>query len=358
MDNLDINFWNGKKVFITGHTGFKGSWLSLFLTHLGANVKGFSLNPATNPSLFEMLNFDNSIESEINDIRDLESLKKSLVEFSPEIVFHMAAQPLVRYSYKNPIETYQTNVLGTANILEGSRMCSSLRAIVVITTDKCYENDGRKYGYNENDRMGGNDPYSSSKGCAELVTSSYRNSYFSQENIGLASARAGNVIGGGDWSPDRLIPDILKSFNNNQVVRIRNPKSTRPWQHVLEPLRGYLILAQKLTLDYEKYSSSFNFGPFEDDIKSVEWIVEKMSKYWDDSKWDIDVRQNPHEEVNLSLDIEKASKLLGWKPYWNIEQTIENIVEWHQCFDEKPDNIRDYSINEIESYLKDTRTYE
>ena len=349
---IDKSFWREKRVFITGHTGFKGGWLSLWLTKLGAQVKGFSLPAKTDPSFFQATELNKIIDSELGDIRNLDSLKKSINSFSPEIIFHLAAQPLVRYSYLNPIETFETNILGTVNLLESALSKDSIQSTIIITTDKCYENDGRKNGYFETDPMGGKDPYSSSKGCAELVVSSYRNSYFFDQGKGISSVRAGNVIGGGDWSEDRLIPDILRSFEKNEEVKIRNPEATRPWQYVLEPLRGYLMLAQKLNENVNKYSTSFNFGPKNEDIKPVKWIVENMSNKWTGSEWSIDKSNHPHEEKYLSLNINKSKELLGWEPLWNLDKTISCIIKWHDSIDKL--NMYKRSFDEIDSYEKYT----
>lgn len=349
---LNEKFWRDKKVFITGHTGFKGGWLSLWLTKMGAKVKGYSLSPSTNPSLFDILNLKDLFDSEINDIRDQGKLSKSIHDFAPDLIFHMAAQPLVRLSYINPVETFETNVIGTANLLEASRKSQSIKSVIIITTDKCYKNDGRSNGYNEDDPMGGRDPYSSSKGCAELVTSSYRDSYFDNLDISLSSVRAGNVIGGGDWSQDRLIPDILNSFSNGNEVILRNPDSTRPWQYVLEPLRGYLYLAEKMEEDPKHFASSYNFGPNQQDVKSVRWIADKMSENWPKSKWVKDTADNPHEEKYLSLEISKAESLLNWIPIMNIESTLNNIIDWHNSFNQNSTSMQEYSLNEIHRYEK------
>jgi CDP-glucose 4,6-dehydratase len=352
MSMIDKDFWQGKRVFLTGHTGFKGSWLALWLQSLGADVKGYSLNPPTSPSLFNEAKIDSLIESCVGDIRDQENLRESMLSFNPDILIHMAAQSLVRHSYDAPIETYEVNVIGTAKVLEVARSCSNLKAIVNITTDKCYENDGRTQGYKENDPMGGYDPYSSSKGCAELVTSSYRRSFLQDQGIGLASVRAGNVIGGGDWANDRLIPDILKSFENGSSVVVRNPKATRPWQHVLEPLSGYLVLAQKLYQNPKEYAEGWNFGPNEQDVKPVDWILDKMVSKWPNSSWELDKSSSPHEAGFLKLDISKAKSKLGWNPLWSLSDTLEKIVHWHQAWLNKED-MQVVCLAEIKEYTKD-----
>ena len=359
MESLEISkgkvdsiFWKGKKVFLTGHTGFKGSWLSLWLQNMGALVKGYSLDVNTKPALFSIANIDEGMESEIGDIRDLEQLTKSMVSFSPDILIHMTAQPIVRISYKEPVNTYKTNVIGTVNVLEAARKCISLKAIVSVTTDKCYENKERKRGYKENEPMGGHDPYSSSKGCAELVTSAYRRSFFSSKNTAsLASARAGNVIGGGDWAEDRLIPDILRAFENSEPVIIRNPLSTRPWQHVLEPLSGYLVLAQELFLNGDNFAEGWNFGPKDEDCKPVSWILDQMVKSWgNNASWIIDKKINPHEAVFLKLDCSKASNRLKWNPKWNLQLTLKSIVNWHQLYINGGD-VKKQCLNEINKYI-------
>lgn len=349
---VDNNFWKGKRVFITGHTGFKGGWLSIWFDLLGARVKGYSLAPATNPSLFTEAGIDKKVDSEIGDIRNIDQLKRSMIEFSPDVLIHMAAQPLVRYSYNEPIETYETNVIGTAKVLESARYCSNLKSIISVTTDKCYENKEWEWGYRENDSLGGYDPYSSSKACAELVTSAYRSSYLKAEQVGLASVRAGNVIGGGDWAEDRLIPDILRAFEKNKPVVIRNPKSTRPWQHVLEPLSGYLILAQKLYEQPDVYAEGWNFGPRDDDVKPVDWILNKIVAKWSGASWVMDNQTNPHEAGYLKLDISKVKTKLGWQPVWNLEQTLERIVNWHKAWMDGNDMLS-ICQNEINDYMRD-----
>ena len=349
---IDQNFWKGKRVFLTGHTGFKGSWLSLWLFSLGAEVKGYALNPPTSPSLFNEAKVSSIIDSQIGDIRDQDALHECMTRFSPDILIHMAVQPLVRASYDKPIETYEVNVIGTAKVLEAARSCPNVKSIVNITTDKCYENDGRSEGYKEEDAMGGYDPYSSSKGCAELVTSSYRRSFLQEQGVGLASVRAGNVIGGGDWADDRLIPDILRSFEKNEPVVIRNPKATRPWQHVLEPLSGYLVLAQKMYRDQNKYAEGWNFGPNEQDVKSVDWILNQMIGKWPNSSWELDSSSNPHEANFLQLDISKAESKLGWMPIWELRHTLEKIIDWHLAWINKED-MQAVCLSDIKEYMVD-----
>jgi CDP-glucose 4,6-dehydratase len=353
---VEKEFWKDKRVFLTGHTGFKGSWLSLWLVSLGAKVKGYALNPPTSPSLFNEAKIDLILKSHIADIRDQDTLYESMTSFNPDILIHMAAQPLVKYSYDKPIETYEVNVVGTAKVLEVARNCLSLRAIINVTTDKCYENDKRIEGYKESDPMGGYDPYSASKGCAELVTSSYRRSFFQDKNVGLASVRAGNVIGGGDWANNRLIPDILKSFENKRPVIIRNPKATRPWQHVLEPLSGYLILAQKLYMDQKKYAEGWNFGPNDKDVKPVDWILKKMTSHWTNSKWETDKNSNLHEAEFLKLDISKAKIKLGWTPVWELSYTLEKIITWHRAWLDN-ENMQTICLSEIEKFMNDRINY-
>jgi CDP-glucose 4,6-dehydratase len=348
------NFWKNKKVFLTGHTGFKGSWTSLWLSHLGADVKGYSLQPPTNPNLFEVASVNEVIESDINDIRDFESLRNSIVEFSPDIIFHMAAQPLVRASYKFPLETYETNIMGTANLLHAAHEAHSCRAIINITTDKCYENKEIDIAYKETDPMGGYDPYSSSKGCAELVSSAYRESFFNEKKIGLATVRAGNVIGGGDWAEDRLIPDILRAFEHDKSVIIRNPNATRPWQHVLEPISGYILLAENLFTNPKAFSESWNFGPNLDDVKPVSSILELMTKLWPGSKWQLDESVNPHEAQLLKLDISKVKEKLNWSPVWNLEKSLEKIVLWHKACASDTVDMQKYCITDIKQYIKDS----
>ena len=347
-------FWKGKKVFITGHTGFKGSWLSLWLQEMGAYVKGYALEPNTFPNLFTQANVAHNMHSEIGDITDLNHIAESMKAFNPEVLIHMAAQPLVRLSYQEPVLTYATNVMGTVNVLEAARKCSNLKAIVSVTTDKCYENKEWAWGYRENEAMGGHDPYSSSKGCAELVTAAYRKSFFNDENSAfLASARAGNVIGGGDWSADRLIPDILRAFEKKEPVIVRNPLSTRPWQHVLEPISGYLVLAQHLFEEGSNIAEGWNFGPKEEDCKSVSWILDKMVTNWGKGvSWELDKNNNPHEAGYLKLDCSKAAMRLNWLPKWNLEYTLGSIINWHQHYIAQK-NIQEQCLLEIAKYQKD-----
>lgn len=332
-------FWKGKQVFLTGHTGFKGGWLSLWLASMGAKVTGYALAPNTAPNFFEVTQVEAEIEqSHIADIRDLEKLQKAMAEAQPEIVIHMAAQPLVRYSYANPVETYATNVMGTVHVLESIRALDCVRAVVVVTTDKCYENKEWAWGYRENEPMGGYDPYSNSKGCAELVTSAYRQSYFSpekyaQHKVAIASARAGNVIGGGDWSEDRLIPDAIKAFESKQALIIRNPLATRPWQHVLEPLSGYLILAQALYEQGPRFDGGWNFGPRDEDARPVQDVINLLIKNWGSpASWQQNQSEQPHEAHSLKLDCSKARQYLNWTPKWTLEQAIEKITQWQHGF--------------------------
>jgi len=352
--HVDPVFWKGKNVFLTGHTGFKGSWLSLWLSSMGAKVTGYALAPNTTPNLFEVLAIDCLIEkSHIADIRNLEGLQKTMLEAKPDVVIHMAAQPLVRYSYVNPVETYATNVMGTVHVLEGTRTIDSVRATVVVTTDKCYENKEWLWGYRENEPMGGFDPYSNSKGCAELVTSAYRQSYFSDSNSTnkIASARAGNVIGGGDWSEDRLIPDAIKAFEANKPLMIRNPLATRPWQHVLEPLSGYLILAQALYEQGSSFASGWNFGPRDEDTRAVQEVVDLLISGWGNSaRWEKEGSEQPHEANLLKLDCSKASTKLGWTPKWSLEIAAQKIVQWQKAYQAK-ENIQEVSLSQINQYM-------
>lgn len=348
---MNIDFWKGKRVFLTGHTGFKGGWMVTWLKKMDAVVKGYSLEPNSTPSFFDVANVSIGIESDIGDIRDLDLLKKSIVDFAPEIVIHMAAQPLVRYSYQEPVLTYQTNVMGTVNLLEAVRYCPSVKSVVNVTTDKCYENKEWIWAYRENEAIGGYDPYSSSKGCSELITSSYHRSFFnSNSKVALASARAGNVIGGGDWSADRLIPDALRAFEKKVPVVIRNPMANRPWQHVLEPICGYLILAEKLYVFGKEFAEGWNFGPIDTDSRPVSEVMDYLAKEWPGgASWVLDDLEQPHEAQILKLDISKAKARLKWEPSWNLEKAIQSIIEWHQAWLEDKD-MHNITLKQIEHY--------
>jgi len=354
VQRINPDFWSGKRVLLTGHTGFKGSWLSLWLQSMGSSLSGIALDPPTTPALFAVARVAEGMEHRIADIRDFAAVKAQIDEFQPEIIIHMAAQPLVRYSYQEPIETYATNVMGTVHVLEAARHAGSVKAVINVTTDKCYENHEWVWGYRENEPMGGHDPYSSSKGCSELVTSAYRRSFFDQAGIALASVRAGNVIGGGDWSIDRLIPDVLGAFEKKTPVVIRSPNAIRPWQHVLEPLSGYLMLAQALYEEDKEFSSGWNFGPNDEDSKSVQWIVEQMARKWGDgATWIQDNDDHPHEANYLKLDISKAKNQLGWKPVWNLDQALEKIINWHKAWISHRD-MRSLCEQQIASYQSDS----
>lgn len=343
-------FWRGKRVLLTGHTGFKGSWLALWLQSLGAQVTGYALTPPTRPSLFEVAGVEPGMTSIIADIRDLGSLQSAFDQHRPEIVIHMAAQALVRHSYQNPVETYAINVMGTVHLLEAVRNTPGVRAVVNVTTDKCYENKEWCWGYRENEPMGGHDPYSSSKGCSELVTSAYRSAFLQNQGVALASARAGNVIGGGDWAPDRLLPDILRAFEQHQPVIVRNPHAVRPWQHVLEPLSGYLTLAEHLYTQGQAFAGGWNFGPKEDDARPVQWIVEHMVRQWGDgASWQPDGGVHPHEANYLKLDIAKANAGLDWQPRWNLTQALGKTIEWQQAFHAQH-TMHTITLNQIMDY--------
>ena len=348
---VNPDFWRGKRVFLTGHTGFKGSWLSLWLQSLGAEVHGLALEPPTTPNLFTVAQVTSGMaRSTIGDIRDLATVQQAMQASQADIVIHMAAQPLVRLSYAEPVETYATNVMGTVHLLESARHTPSVKAVVVVTTDKCYENKEWLWGYREDEPMGGHDPYSNSKGCAELVTSAYRRSFFQEKGIALASARAGNVIGGGDWAADRLVPDILRAFEQNQPVIIRNPIATRPWQHVLEPLSGYLGLAERLYSDGQTFAEGWNFGPKEDDARPVQWIVEHMVNSWGNgASWQQDGGVHPHEANYLKLDISKAKARLGWQPHWPLATALAHITTWHQAWLAN-DDMKKLCLAQIQQY--------
>jgi CDP-glucose 4,6-dehydratase len=353
---MTAGFWHGKRVFVTGHTGFKGSWLCLWLQSLGAEVTGYALAPPTDPSLFETAKVAAGMRSIIGDVRDGDSLVRAVQAAKPEIVIHMAAQPLVRYSYDHPVETYATNVMGVVNLLEAVRKSPGVRAVVNVTTDKCYENREWDWGYRENEAMGGYDPYSSSKGCAELVTAAYRNSFFNparraEHGVALASARAGNVIGGGDWALDRLIPDVMRAIESGQRVSIRSPHAIRPWQHVMEPLNGYLMLAEKLYAeDGASFAEAWNFGPADEDARPVQWIVERLTEAWGEgAAWQLDRDPQPHEAHYLKLDCSKAKARLGWQARWSLVQALDRIVEWHKAAQQGAD-ARQLTLQQIAAY--------
>ena len=356
-------FWNRKKVFITGHTGFKGSWLCLWLHSLGAKVYGYALQPPTDPSLFELCGISRIVKSTIGDVRNLRLLKKAILAADPEVVIHMAAQPLVRESYRLPVETFEINVMGTVNLLEAVRSCKNIRAVVNVTTDKCYENRERMRGYREDEPMGGYDPYSSSKACSELVTSAYRSSYFNPKDytdhgVAVASARAGNVIGGGDWATDRLIPDCIRAILRGETVQIRNPNAIRPWQHVLEPLSGYLVLAMRLYQKGPRYAGGWNFGPNNADARPVEWVMKEFCRQWGEgASYFVDRGRHPHEAHYLRLDCSKAKKELGWQPQWKLNRAIASIVEWTRAYVEKED-VKCVCLKQIEEYSEQVANLE
>lgn len=354
-------FFDRKKVFLTGHTGFKGSWLSLWLQRLGAEVTGYALEPPTEPSLFEIARVGEGMISILGDVRNLVALQDALSAAQPDIVFHLAAQALVREGYRNPVETYATNVMGTLHLLEAVRQMPSVRAAVIVTSDKCYDNREWVWGYREGEPLGGRDPYSSSKGCAELVTAAYRASFFGVSGTdpqasatAIASARAGNVIGGGDWAQDRLVPDLLRAIQCGEPLVIRSPQATRPWQHVLEPLGGYLQLAQRLCTDGAAYAEPWNFGPGDEDARSVQWVVDCLTATWQACggqgvHWQLDPAFHPHEAHDLKLDCTKARARLDWRPRWPLTESIRRIVVWHQALQDGAD-MRAWSLAEIADY--------
>jgi CDP-glucose 4,6-dehydratase len=357
-NGIEPAFWDGKRVFITGHTGFKGSWLSIWLANMGAQVTGYALAPNTSPNLYEVLDVGGSIcQSHIGDIRDIAHLRQAISDASPEVVLHMAAQPVVRYSYEHPLETYSTNVMGTVNLLECVRALNTVKAVVVVTTDKCYENREWLWPYRENEAMGGYDPYSASKGAAELVIASYRRSFFSGDGALLASVRAGNVIGGGDWATDRLIPDIIRAILTGEHVEIRSPDAVRPWQHVLEALGGYLGIAERMVAGDATMAEGWNFGPADDDTRSVGWILQRMLETWGAGIWKRSTAPQPHEAHLLRLDCSKARRALGWRPTWGLEMALDRIVEWHRSVDAGED-ARAVSQAQLEAYITDfSNTY-
>lgn len=347
---VNSNFWKNRSVFLTGHTGFKGGWLSLWLAEMGAKVHGYSLDPVTNLNFFTETNLKNRLTSStIGDIQNLSKLESSISFAKPSIIIHMAAQSLVMKSYSEPVETFKTNIIGTVNLLEATKKTESVEAIINITTDKCYENQKHLRPYIENDKLGGHDPYSSSKACAELVSAAYRNSYLKERNIKIATVRAGNVIGGGDWAADRLIPDFFRAIETGKKLLIRAPNSIRPWQHVLEPLSGYLILAEKLVTNGHPYAEAWNFGPKNDDPKSVSWVINYLSQKIPKIKVDTDKNFYPHETELLILDSSKAKSRLNWTPRWSLAVTLDKIIEWHQAWIEKK-KMSEVSVSQIRSY--------
>lgn len=351
------DFWKGKRVFITGHTGFKGAWLCLLLDHLGAEVFGYALDPPTNPSLFELCNLKDVVHSSIGDIRDAGKLQKAFRDADPDIVIHMAAQPIVRASYMEPVYTYEVNIMGTVNLLEAIRQTGQTRAVVNVTTDKCYENKEWLWPYRENEPMGGYDPYSSSKACSEIVSAAYRTSFFNpaeypKHRVGVATARAGNVIGGGDWAADRLIPDFVRAIMKGEKIIIRSPEAIRPWQFVLEPLTGYLLLAERLFSDGPTFAEAWNFGPNDTDARPVRWIVDTLcSKWGSGAAWETDKRSQPHEATYLKLDCSKAKARLNWHPHWDLETTLEAIIRFMKAC-QGQENIKEVCKGQIAEFLK------
>jgi CDP-glucose 4,6-dehydratase len=350
-----VKTWRGRRVFLTGHTGFKGSWLAFWLARLGAQIRGYALDPCTEPNLFNQASVSTVVEDVRGDVRDCAKLETSMTEFKPEIVFHLAAQPIVRRSYADPVGTYSTNVMGTVHLMEAIRKTPSVRAAVCVTTDKCYQNQEWIWPYRETDPLGGFDPYASSKACVEIVSAAYRSSFFPidrlhEHHMGLATARAGNVIGGGDWSEDRLIPDLIRGFRSNQTVLIRRPNAIRPWQHVLDPLHGYMMLAQELLAQPARFASAYNFGPSDDDVWPVERIATKLVRMWGDgASWIRDSVPSVHEDQVLRLDASKARVELGWKPRLGIEAALEWTTEWYRVWNQG-DNMAKFTEKQIAEY--------
>ncbi|MDG9927154.1 MULTISPECIES: CDP-glucose 4,6-dehydratase [unclassified Pseudomonas] len=351
---LNPAFWAGRRVLLTGHTGFKGGWLALWLRELGAQVHGYSLPAATTPSLWQEARLMDVVPGTLADVRDAETLSRAVAQFRPEIVLHLAAQALVRESYRTPADTYATNVMGTLNLLEAVRRCDSVRAVVVVTSDKCYENREWLWPYREQDILGGHDPYSSSKACTELLCASWRESFLREAGIALATARAGNVLGGGDWSADRLLPDILRAWQAEQSPVLRYPQAVRPWQHVLEPLGGYLRLAQALVEQGDSVASAWNFGPDAEGLVSVGELVERLARHWPgEARWSIDATAQPHEAGLLSLDSTKARVQLGWRPRWSLEQALARTLDWHRAW-QAGEDMQTFSRAQIAAYQGET----
>ena len=352
VEDVDVNpvFWRGRRVFVTGHTGFKGSWLCLWLQHAGAQVHGYSLAPPTTPNLYTVAGVQQGMQAHTQaDVRDAAALREAMHAAAPEVVLHLAAQPLVRRSYVEPVETYAVNVMGTVHLLEAVRSCASVRAVVNVTTDKCYENREWVWGYRENDALGGSDPYSNSKACSELVTAAYRASFFGAGGPGIASARAGNVIGGGDWAVDRLLPDFLRAHDQGRSVEIRHPDATRPWQHVLEPLSGYLLLAERLVEQGHAYASAWNFGPSEVDAQPVRWILDKLCAQLPGAAWHQAGATQAHESNLLRLDSARAAKDLHWSPRWDLARALGETLDWHRAWRQGQD-MRAVCLKQIDAF--------
>ena len=353
MEDVAVNsdFWRDRRVFVTGHTGFKGGWLSIWLQSMGAEVHGYSLASPTDPNLFNVASVCSELASStIADIRDYQKLATAVEKSHPEIVFHLAAQSLVRYSYQQPVETYEVNIMGVVHLMEAVRAAGRVRSLVNVTTDKCYDNREWPWGYRENESLGGRDPYSSSKGCAELVTAAYRESFLADAGVAVATARAGNVIGGGDWAIDRLIPDFLRASDSALTLHMRSPESVRPWQHVLEPVSGYIILAERLFKDGAEFAEAWNFGSADEDAHTVEWIVNYLTHQNSNVTWNLDMSKRPHEANYLKLDSSKARSRLSWKPRWRLDTALEKTLQWHRAWREGR-NMRDVTLGQIDEYL-------
>jgi CDP-glucose 4,6-dehydratase len=354
-DLVNPGFWSGRRVLVTGHTGFKGSWLAMWLDRMGAKLHGYSLADDTDTSLFRAAGIDKLVETTYGDLRDLIRLRDTVQRVKPEVIFHLAAQSLVRQSYQDPVGTYSTNIMGLVHLLEAVRSCHSVRAALIVTSDKCYENQEWPWGYRENEPMGGFDPYSSSKGCAELISKAYRRSFFnpgqySEHRVAIATARAGNVIGGGDWAEDRLIPDFMRAVVARKELLIRSPHAIRPWQHVLEPLLGYLTLAEELVVGGPAVSEEWNFGPHDHDARPVSWLVETLANLWGDgARWRVDDNEHPHEAHYLKLDISKARARLHWTPRWTLNDALVRVVEWYRA-QQAGQDMRKMCLTQIEAY--------
>ena len=353
---MNAQFWHGKRVFITGHTGFKGGWLSLWLQSLGAHVSGYALDAPTEPQLFGVARVNEGMTAHtVADIRDAAALTRTMQAAQPEVVFHLAAQPLVRYSYTAPVETYAVNVMGTVNLLEAVRATPGVRAVVNVTTDKCYDNREWAWGYRENEALGGHDPYSSSKACSELVTAAYRASFLDAAGVALASARAGNVIGGGDWAADRLLPDFLRALDTGATLHIRSPNAIRPWQHVLEPLSAYLLLAERLFTGQAAFAEGWNFGPADEDARPVQWIVERLVSATPGASWTCDAAPQPHEASHLKLDSSKARARLAWQPRWRLATALDKTLAWHAAW-RRGEDMRAVTLAQIADYTNSDLT--